>query len=50
MESFCFAELLGFLQTALGMVIAYLAGKQAAKPKKKSRPHSKDCGSSKKKH
>jgi len=45
MESFNFAELYAFLQTVLGMILSFMAGRQSMKHKKKSRPSSKVCGS-----
>jgi len=49
MESFNFGELFAFLQTSLGMILSFMAGRQSAKPKKKSRPRSKERGSKSKK-
>ena len=45
METFCFSELFGFLQAVLGMVFAYLGGRQSTKVSKKSRPFGKANGS-----
>ncbi|MCL2365099.1 MAG: hypothetical protein FWC71_10605 [Defluviitaleaceae bacterium] len=44
MESFNFVDLYAFLQTALGMILAYLAGRHSIKRKKKGRPPCKECG------
>ena len=44
METFYFVDLYAFLQTALGMILAYMAGRHSIKRKKKSRPPCKECG------
>ena len=45
MDSFNFVDLYAFLQTIIGMILAYLAGRRSKKRNEKSRPSSKDCGS-----
>jgi len=45
MESFYFPDLFAFLQTTLGMVLSFLAGRHSMKRKKKSRPSVADNGS-----
>jgi len=42
MDSFNFAELYGFLQTVLGMVLSFLAGRRSKKHNAKSRPSVED--------
>jgi len=44
MDTFNFVDLYGFLQTALGMVLAFLGGRRSMKRNEKSRPTSKDSG------
>jgi len=44
MESFDFGELFAFLQTALGMILSFLAGRRSMKRNEKNRPSRKDCG------
>jgi len=46
METFNFVDLYAFLQTALGMILAFLAGRRSMKRNEKSRPSRKDRGSS----
>ena len=38
MDTFNFVDLYGFLQTALGMVLAFLGGRRSMKRNEKSRP------------
>jgi len=45
MDTFNFVDLYAFLQTALGMVLAFLGGRRSMKRNEKSRPPGKDCGS-----
>ena len=45
MDTFSFVDLFAFLQTIIGMILAYMAGKRSERRNEKSRPRSKDCGS-----
>jgi len=45
MDTFNFVDLYAFLQTALGMVLAFLGGRRSMKRNEKSRPPSKERGS-----
>jgi len=45
METFNFVDLYAFLQTTLGMILAFLAGRRSMKRNEKSRP-GKENGSS----
>ena len=45
MDTFNFADLFAFLQTALGMVLSFLAGRHSIKHNEKSHPPGKDDGS-----
>ncbi|MCL2499394.1 MAG: hypothetical protein FWE90_03545 [Defluviitaleaceae bacterium] len=38
MDTFNFVDLYGFLQTALGMILAFLGGRRSMKRNEKSRP------------
>ena len=42
MDTFNFADLYAFLQTALGMILSFWAGRHSKKQKKKAAPLSKD--------
>jgi len=42
--TFYFADLFAFLQTTLGMILSFLAGRQSMKRNEKGRPSDKDCG------
>jgi len=44
MDTFNFADLYAFLQTALGMILSFLAGRQSMKRKEKDRPRRKVSG------
>jgi len=46
METFNFVDLFAFLQTVLGMILSFLAGRHSMKHNEKSRPPGKDNGSS----
>jgi hypothetical protein len=46
METFSFVDLFAFLQTALGMILSFLAGRRTMKRNEKSRPPDKARGSS----
>jgi len=46
MDSFNFVDLFAFLQTILGMILSFLAGRHSLKHNEKSRPSDKDRGSS----
>jgi len=46
MESFNFVDLYAFLQTALGMILAFLAGRRSNKRNEKGHPHGKVDGPS----
>lgn len=43
MENFIFADFYVFIQTILGMILAYLAGRKSSKRKKKGRPPYQEC-------
>ena len=45
MDSFNFVDLYAFLQTALGMILAYMGGRRSMKRNEKSRPSAKDSDS-----
>lgn len=45
MESFYFPDLFAFIQTILGMILSFLAGRRSTKDNEKSRPSSKVVGS-----
>ena len=44
MDTFNFAELFAFLQTALGMILSFLAGRHSVERKEKGRPNRKVRG------
>ena len=45
MDTFSFVDLFSFLQTVLGMILSFFAGRHSNKRNEKSRPTSKDSGS-----
>jgi len=45
MDTFNFVDLYAFLQTALGMVLAFLGGRRSMKRNEKSRPPTRERGS-----
>jgi len=50
MDYFNFAELFSFLQTVLGMILAYMGGRRSMKRNAKSRPnHGRKSGSTRNK-